>query len=115
MGNLTIYELEKLQDSPGINSFNKKIIDILLAAINDWPDPIYSLNDYELVVRNFVGGVATPMRINAALSRIDYLKESWNAESLSQIEDLLKLYDNRVSLNEIIIELELIFEERRFL
>jgi DNA-binding MltR family transcriptional regulator len=111
MGNLTIYVLEKVKDSPEINSFDKKIVDLLLAAINDWPNPIFGLSEYELVVSDFIRGETTPLRIKGALSKINYLKESWQAESLSQIDKLLALFNNRLTLKEVIDDLELKFGE----
>lgn len=47
-----VQELQKLSEDN--NSYSKNIIDIFLAAINDWPKPILTLDDYEIQVRKFI-------------------------------------------------------------
>jgi hypothetical protein len=110
MKNLIISELEQAQESKEISSIVREVIGVFLAAINDWPNPILKLEDYNLEVKSFIGGEVTKHKISLTLSQIDVSKNSWQAESLSQLSDVFKFYNEGVSLKEIIIDLEMKLE-----
>jgi hypothetical protein len=104
MRNIDIYELEKIQESADIKPFTKKVIGILLSSINDWSEPIFDLDNFEIEVSDFVEGEVTRQKIKSI--RIDISKDAWKAESLSQLLELFALYDDDISLKEIILRLK---------
>lgn len=63
----------------------KKVIDALTLAINDWPNQVVKLEDYEVEVSRFLGQETTAKAINLVLTRINYSIHSWQAESLSEL------------------------------
>ncbi|MFI5139380.1 MAG: hypothetical protein ACHQIM_16275 [Sphingobacteriales bacterium] len=106
MENISIEKIEEIQESQIMDSFSEKVIDILLSAINDWPDEVVSLEDYELKVSAFIGGETTKKRIKSILKKNDISKGAWKSESLSQVIDMLELYDKDLSLKDVILELK---------
>ena len=102
---LEISNLQKVQESERVKPIIKNIIGGLLIAINDWPNTIMKLEDYELEVQKFIGGEVTKNKLEVCLSQIDFSKNAWYAESLSQLVDVFKFYEQDVSLKEIIMDL----------
>ena len=110
---LKISKLLEIQELEVATTATKDIIDILLIAINDWPNAIDKLSDYESEVQNFIGGDVTKKKLEACLSQIDFSKNTWEAESLSQLADVFQFYDEDVSLLEIIKDLQLKLESEK--
>jgi len=102
---LEISNLQKIQESENVKPIIKDLIQGLLIAINDWPNPIVQLKDYELQVCKFIGEEVTKNNLQECLSRINLPKNAWHAESLSQLADVFKLYENEISLKEVITDL----------
>lgn len=102
-----INELEEIRQLNPANKLLIDTIDVLLAAINDWPTAIINLNDYNTEVEAFIGGKANKRNIQSALSKIDYAKNAWKAESLFQATQALEYYNVEISLNELIEEMKL--------
>jgi len=113
MKNFSINKLIEFQGSKKLNSIDQKLIDILLAAINDWPDLIINLENYESEVAAFIGGETTKQKIKVAERKFDISKDAWKAESLSQIMELFDLYDTNISLKEIIRNFEIKLNEEK--
>jgi hypothetical protein len=101
MRELSIEELEKLQELNTLNSEMKKIVNVFLEAVNDWPNPISDLYDYEKQVNNFICGEPTKKKIEVALVGIDFSRDAWQSESLSVLLDVFKYYTPGISLKEI--------------
>ncbi len=103
---LYIHELEKFLELEVDNDV-KKIINIFLSAVNDWPNSILTLEDYELEVEKFVNGVTKKNTIKKCLKNGDVSKNSWKLESLSQVFEVFQFYKNDdPSLKEIIDDLK---------
>jgi len=85
----------------------KQTLDIILAAINDWPNPVLSLDDFEMEVAQFIKGKTTKGNLEKRLKNIDYNKDSWKAESLTQLIDIYSTYNGDMSLKEIIEDLKI--------
>ena len=102
---LEIGNLQKVQESESANPIIKDLIGGLLIAINDWPDPIVQLEDYELQVCKFLGKEVTKNNLQECLSQINSSKHAWYAESLCELEDVFKLYEYEISLREVITDL----------
>ncbi len=87
-----------------INDLEKisEVIDLLLAAVNDWPNSVLSLESFESEVKDFIGNETVKQNVELALTKIDFSKQSWQAESLSQLIEVFKFYDEGISLKKII-------------
>jgi hypothetical protein len=102
---LEISNLQKVQASESVNPIIKEIIRGLLVAINDWPNPIAQLEDFELQVCKFIGSEVTKNNLRECLSQLNLSKNAWHAESLSELSDVFKLYGYEISLKEVIRDL----------
>lgn len=107
---LSITYLEKIQESEKITTAVKDILAILLAAINDWPDQIISLIDYEKEIYKLVGKEINRKKLEDYISKIDYSKNAWEAESLSQLIEVYNYYEEKKLLKEIFNEIKEIIE-----
>ena len=103
--NLTIEFLEKFQESGKLDLETAKIVDIILVAVNDWPDPINSLDEYENAVFLFLGAEVNRKRIEQRLLRINDSGEAWNAESLFILLPVFDYYKPDQQFKNIIEEL----------
>jgi hypothetical protein len=103
---LSINYLEKIQGSEELITVMKELISILLAAINDWPNQMDSLIDYENEVYMLVGEEVNRKKIEEYISSIDYSKNAWVAESLSQLLEIYNYYDGGKPLKEILKEIQ---------
>lgn len=72
MKDFSLNELIKLRDSGRVSDDIISHIEILQNAINDWPQRIETLDDFELSVKNFVGDEVTKKEVERCLSRIDF-------------------------------------------
>ena len=97
-----IAQIEKLHDSATTDSWTANAASMLLGAINDWPKPTGSLDDFVHQVKEVVQGELNAANIERALSQIDVGKNAWQAESLTQIIQFLHLNSNWTSLDEAI-------------
>ncbi|WP_339869293.1 hypothetical protein [uncultured Algoriphagus sp.] len=104
--NLTINDIEDWQESEKLSDDIKKIINILLAAINDWPKPIATLAEYEIEISKLIGSEADKINIKEYISKADYSLNAWETESLFQILEVFTHYENEKTLKQIIEEIE---------
>ena len=112
MNKLAINKLEEIKKSKSANEKDEIIIDLLLAATNDWPTPILDLESYEVEVERFIGNKTTKENIENKLSKIDFSKDAWRAESLSQLIELFAFFPKSTSLRAIIAEMNSMFNSR---
>lgn len=102
---LSIDDLEGELGNPAIDNQSKEVITIFLTAINDWPSPILTIEDYGLEVEKFVKGFVTKRKIEEALNDIDFSTEAWPSESLVQLLEVFQFYENDILLKTIISDL----------
>ncbi len=102
---ISISYLEKIQESEKLPANVKNIINILLAAINDWPNPIISLVDYENEVYKLIKGEISRKTMEEYISNMDYSKNAWEAESLSQLIEIFNAYEEGKQLKDILKEI----------
>lgn len=104
--NLTIKDIEGWQESEKLSDDIKKIINILLAAINDWPKPIGTLAEYENEIYRLIGSESNKINIKEYISKANYSLNAWEAESLFQVLEILIHYEHEKTLKQIIEEIE---------
>lgn len=103
---LSVSYLEKIQESEKLTGVIKEIINILLAAINDWPAPIINLVDYEKEVYKLMGEEVSRETMEEYISNIDYSKNAWEGESFSQLIEVFNYYEEEKQLKEILKEIQ---------
>jgi len=99
---LFISDIEELLEKRHFSDNIKKVLEILLLAVNDWSNAVDSFNDYELEVQNFIKDTTTKNHIEKVLCDIDFSKYAWQAESLSELLEVYDYFENGISLKEII-------------
>ena len=77
------------------------ILKIILAAINDWPNPNLTLEDYERAVSDFIGAETNKNNIEKKLKGINLYKFAWQAESLSELIEIFQFYKENLNLKDI--------------
>ena len=103
---LSIAEVEQLIQKKTFSDEESRIIEIILAAINDWPNPNLTLEDYELAITEFIGEKSNKNNIEKSLKKIDLNKYTWQAKSLAKLLEVFKFFGDRdLSLKEIISKL----------
>lgn len=107
MNNLTLDFLESL-DEDLLKDELKSQIDILVHAINDWPNNVGSLEELESDLVLLIKRPLTQERVESALSSLTYQNDAWKIESLTQLLELFTYYEEDLTLNEIFSH---IFEE----
>jgi hypothetical protein len=108
MKKINIVDLERILDKGEITDNLKNAISILLAAMNDWPNSLNSLEDFEYEVQDYIKGETKKINIEKKLkSNIDFNKYAWEAESLSQLLEVYDYYKEDLSVKEIILLLRM--------
>lgn len=106
MTELSVMHMESLKEREGIPSSLKTIIETFLLAINDWPYPVATFDEYALHVEDFINGLTIKERIEECLKSIDFTKYAWEAESLSHIVSVFQFQEPKLSLKEAIENLK---------
>lgn len=88
----------------------EKAIEILLAAINDWPTPVENLNDFKNQVSKTLGGPVTKEKIEVCVDNLIVVSDAWKIESLTQLLDIFSLNKKYSVLEEFITDLNLKFD-----
>jgi hypothetical protein len=112
---LGINKLLEIQELNNVKSIISSLLEVLLNSINDWPDSIETLEDFELKVRNIIGSEVTHKRLEIFLSKIDLSKNAWQAESLSQLLDIFNFYEDEISLRAILADLKQRLEDEKLI
>lgn len=103
---MTIYSLEKYINNVVIDDAEKKALIALIDAINDWPEVVTDLNDFEMKINIFLNEIPSKESIIRGLRTIDYTNCSWQGESLYQVLEIYNYFDESLSLKNIIDVLE---------
>lgn len=104
--NVSVSYLENKRYADGLTIALREIINILLATLNDWPKPINNLAEFEVELARLMGDEINKNKIEEFLSKVDYSKNAWEAESLSQLIEVYQYYEENKSLRTILNELE---------
>lgn len=109
MKTLTLLDLENSREIIPDENILKKCVDQLLLSINDWPDPITNINEFENEIQKFIGKEINEKNINSRLSNLSTLELSlnaWKIESLSELVDVFSYYPSHSTLKEIIQDIQ---------
>jgi hypothetical protein len=89
-------------------SRHSKEIDVFLESINDWDDPVSTIEDYEFGLRNFLGGSLKYDydQIVYILKQKEIADQAWKIESVSGLIRLLKIKNSNVTLQEVLDQLK---------
>lgn len=98
----SIAEIEEMVDKEQFSPKMKIVVQVLLSAINDWPDPLDNFNDYDLAVKNFIKNATTKKNIELTLGKVDFSKYAWEVESLSVLLEVFDQFEEDISIKEII-------------
>ena len=99
---LRIEELESRLELTGLKPQVKQLVEILVAAVNDWPTPVTTMEEYEVEVRLFLGNAVVRKNIEISRGQINFGNNAWEAESLAQLVDAFQFYPEGTTLPEII-------------
>jgi hypothetical protein len=87
---MTVDQLCDLKDAQTYFLLDKKRIDLLLQAINDWPSRIDTIDHYFAEVRKFLG--IDSLNYSSVMSKMELIDPEsylWHLESLSSLSELL--------------------------
>jgi hypothetical protein len=86
--------IEDLIDLIDNNHKNKKALEYLLIAITDWPIQVNSVEEYFLSVNSFLNIHRTNInQIKNQIKKIDFIKFTWEAESINTLIIFLENYE----------------------
>lgn len=88
-----------------IKNYND-ITNILLSALNDWPHAVKDLADFESQIHKFINRETSIVNIKNSMKRIDFTKNSWEAESLTQLLELFEYYTDCDNLKSVFRKFE---------
>ncbi|RFZ95215.1 hypothetical protein D0C36_06720 [Mucilaginibacter conchicola] len=99
---MDIEQLMTVLEERAITGNDRKRVELLLAAINDWPTPVESLNDFLSKLKSSLN--AEEITIEVVTDRVADMTpgfDAWKMESLSSLLELLNM-SGIASLNQII-------------
>lgn len=111
--NLSVSDLEEVQESEKLTTEIRDKISILLLAINDWPDKIVDLLQYEQLIYSLIGKDVDRKNLEEFISNADLSRDAWVIESLCQLLEIYKYHYEQRSLQEILEEVREKIEELR--
>jgi hypothetical protein len=91
-------------ESDTLSLTQRRVFELLLEALNDWPQNPSSLDDFLLAVENQIRGEVTLSNVQKALNKLDLSTEAWIGESLMSLKEIMDLHSGR-PLREILNEL----------
>ncbi len=97
--------LQEMLDSNVLSERHAAIISVLLAAVNDWPIPTETLEDYIEQVEKIAGPNSTKQSLEFNSKKLDIRKDAWKAESLATLLDVFRYYDEGTPLRAVLADL----------
>lgn len=98
---MELEDVEKLGNSKDTEAGVEKATVILLAAIDDWPMQVRSLEEFCRQIEQFIESEATRESLVSNLSHINCGTHAWHAETLTQLLELFDLYPPASSLRQL--------------
>lgn len=103
---ITIEDLEDIKESNELSKVTKKVIHILLLAMNDWPKAIKTIDEYEIGISDLVGEDVDGNRLKDYSYKIDFSQQAWEAESVSQLMEVYTMYAKEKKIKHILEEMK---------
>lgn len=100
-----ISDIRNKIDNLVIQGASREFLSALLSAINDWPESVSSLEEYEIKVKLFLNKEVTSANLKSALENIDWTIDAWRGESITQLMELMERHDASRTLKDLISEL----------
>jgi len=104
--NLCVIEIEKAIGLGLLNPEVSNVLGVFLDAINDWPAPTSTLEEYVSRIEEVIGCVATKDSLEKYLADVNLQEDAWRAESLTVLLGVYQFYNGQVSLAEIVSQLK---------
>jgi len=97
----TTEELSDLLESEELSDQKRRTIELLIEAMNDWPEDVIFLEEFLEAVEKRTGGVIHLSNTEKVLKKITLPNEAWIGESLTSIKEIILLND-KLDLRQII-------------
>lgn len=88
---MQITHLERIMNTNVLRNPWNNTLETLLNSVNDWPNSVNTLEDFESQIENTIKGPICKKNIEEYLKNVDYSLNAWESESLFV---LLGIYDN---------------------
>jgi len=82
----TTEELSDLLESEELSDQKRRTIELLIEAMNDWPEDVIFLEEFLEAVEKRTGGVIHLSNTEKVLKKITLPNEAWIGESLTSIK-----------------------------
>ncbi|TJZ61986.1 hypothetical protein FAZ15_05595 [Sphingobacterium olei] len=102
----SIESLMSLTDSDKISISLSNDIQVILDTINDWPDPVESVDIFVELLSKSVGNRLTQINIEKYILGLDPKIDAWKKEALTQLMFLFPHHHSGVTLDEIFFEIQ---------
>ena len=97
----SVAKFEDLLQTARISNSERRSIELILEAINDWPTPVTSIEEFLQLVEKHVGGTTSLKAITRSLGNLNLSSEAWIGESLTSVQEVILLNDG-ATLREIV-------------
>lgn len=104
--NYTIESLLSLVDSGKLPDLLSDQIQVILAAINDWPSQVNSLDHFLDLISQSVGNDLTKITIEKHSLRLNPSVDAWEMEALTHLMCLFAYHHSGKSLGDIIFKIK---------
>lgn len=95
-----------LADSVKLPALLDDDVQVILDFINDWPNPVESLDIFVRLLSQSVGNPLTQINIEKYILGLDPITNAWEKEALTQLISLFSHYHNGVTLDKIFLKIE---------
>ncbi len=102
MKDILVDQIQHFIDNKSLNSKLRSALELLLEAVNDWPDAVESLLDFERKINDYLNCSATKENLRAATKNRNLEESAWYLESIASVILVFDIYKGQVSFNDII-------------
>ena len=104
---LIIEDIEKAIESGLLDNDTAKVLNIFLAAVNDWPENVFSLEEYIAKIEEKLKTIPNKQELEDFLRNASVAKYAWNMESIAGLLEIYQFYDDHFSLEQILSDLKI--------
>ena len=102
MNDLSVCDIDNLMANMNSNSRVHLILSIFKEAIDDWPENVQTLFEYNNEVRVYIKAKTSKSNIERAMQSADIVNDTWKAESLAVILRVFDCFGMGETLDQII-------------